>query len=246
MPRAKPKLSLRDRLRAATTQAILEATEETLVERGLAATGIAQIAARAGVSVGTLYNHFADRETLIAELMVERARELLQRLDAVEAAPDKGGFRERLGAVAGAFLLHCDRHRRLFQIMLAENSDGAAVVSAVQRRRDMVRHFHDRILRVMKVGAKEGEIGRDATLNAFLFLGLLRGTLMHMHEVPDAPYSSAALAEIVTGVFLAGACAAGGGRAAAPRRAPRQRSARARSSVESGRSPERRSVSKGR
>jgi AcrR family transcriptional regulator len=205
MPRAKPIPSLRNRLRVATTQAILTAAEETLAERGLAASSIAEIAARAGVSVGTLYNHFQDREALLAGLMDERGRELLTRLDEVGASPSKVAFRELLSAFAGAFLRHCELHRRLFEIMLTENAECAAKSGVIHRKRDMVRQVHERLVRVMKIGAKDGKVARETTLNAFLFLGMLRGALMHMHEAPEA-LDSVALAEAVTRVFVEGAC----------------------------------------
>ena len=39
------------------------------------------IAGKAGVSVGTLYNHFADREAMLAGLLAARRAELIGKLD---------------------------------------------------------------------------------------------------------------------------------------------------------------------
>ena len=49
---------LRDRQRETTAQEILAATEQEIVEKGLHAITVADIAARAGLAVGTLYNHY--------------------------------------------------------------------------------------------------------------------------------------------------------------------------------------------
>jgi len=63
---AKP-VRLRDRLREEANRAILTAAEEVFSEEGLGAR-MEQIAARAGVAVGTLYNHFQDRGALVNAL----------------------------------------------------------------------------------------------------------------------------------------------------------------------------------
>ena len=63
---------LRDRLREATLREIMTAAEEVFGESGLDAATMAQIAERAGVAVGTLYNRFADRDALLEALLSER------------------------------------------------------------------------------------------------------------------------------------------------------------------------------
>jgi AcrR family transcriptional regulator len=88
---------LKDRIRQATVEAILEAAEQVLSE-GLHTARMNDIAQRAGVAVGTLYNHFADRDAIVNALMAERKRQLLERVDQVldaEGLP----FAERLRLV---------------------------------------------------------------------------------------------------------------------------------------------------
>lgn len=59
---------LKTRLREAASEAILDAVEDILLERGLDGASIASIAERAGVAVGTLYNYFPDRDAMIQAL----------------------------------------------------------------------------------------------------------------------------------------------------------------------------------
>jgi AcrR family transcriptional regulator len=70
---------LRSRLREVAAAAILEAAEDVFEDEGLHAR-METIARRAGVAVGTLYNHFADRETLLRSLVDAHHAELLERL----------------------------------------------------------------------------------------------------------------------------------------------------------------------
>lgn len=51
---------------------LLDAAAEVLAERGPAGLTVRAIAARAGVSVGLLYNYFADRDDLLVALTLDR------------------------------------------------------------------------------------------------------------------------------------------------------------------------------
>ena len=84
------------RAREAAATVILEAAEEVAAVRGLEATSTALIADRAGVSVGTLYNYFVDRDALLAALFKLRRDELLPRVVAAADAAKGLPFEERL------------------------------------------------------------------------------------------------------------------------------------------------------
>ena len=56
--------------------ALVRAAEEVLEEQGLAGLSIREVARRAGVSHNAPYRHFADRESLLAELAAEGFRRL--------------------------------------------------------------------------------------------------------------------------------------------------------------------------
>src|SRR5256885_16022082 len=65
-------LPLRERLKGETQRTILEAAEEVFGKNGLSAARMEDIAGGGGVSVGTLYNHFHDRDALLRALIVTR------------------------------------------------------------------------------------------------------------------------------------------------------------------------------
>jgi AcrR family transcriptional regulator len=65
-----------------TVEALVEATALSIAERGWANVTTNHIAARAGVSVGSLYQYFADREELLAALIDRERARFMARLDA--------------------------------------------------------------------------------------------------------------------------------------------------------------------
>lgn len=62
-------------------ESLIEATANTIARRGLDGTTTPLIAETAGVSVGSLYQYFDDKEALIAALMDKLASDLSQRLN---------------------------------------------------------------------------------------------------------------------------------------------------------------------
>ncbi len=119
---------LRDRLRDEANRAILEAAEHVFSEEGLNAR-MERIAARAGVAVGTLYNHFRDREALASALACARREALFGRLDAAVSATAGRPLREQLRAFMGAVAEHAKVHGR-YLAMLVQAGVGPAAKPA--------------------------------------------------------------------------------------------------------------------
>jgi len=115
---------LRDRLRGETDRAILAAAEEVFSQEGLGAR-MEQIASRAGVAVGTLYNHFEDRRALVAALSCSRREALFARLDAALAAEVGKPVREQVRAFVAAVAEHSRAHGRYLS-MLVQAGEGPA------------------------------------------------------------------------------------------------------------------------
>jgi AcrR family transcriptional regulator len=110
--------ALRQRIRETTVQAILTAAEEVFANNGLHAAHMGEIASLAGVAVGTLYNHFADRDALLAGLLEARRDELLARIDDGLRGTPKA-IRSATGcARSSRVLTHKEQHRRFFHILM--------------------------------------------------------------------------------------------------------------------------------
>jgi DHA2 family multidrug resistance protein len=95
---------LRARQREGTSEAILQAAEEVFCELGLAAP-MDRIARQAEVAVGTLYNHFADRDALMQALFAARRTAMLARVREGLAATLDQPFRARLQAIIDAIVI---------------------------------------------------------------------------------------------------------------------------------------------
>jgi AcrR family transcriptional regulator len=55
-----------------TRQIVMETAYQLFLEQGYAATSMRQIAERAGLALGGIYNHFAGKEAIFSELILER------------------------------------------------------------------------------------------------------------------------------------------------------------------------------
>lgn len=72
-----PRKAPRQSRSQATVTAILDATARILVERGLAAASTNAIAERAGVSVGSLYQYFPNKEALVSALHARHGEQMV-------------------------------------------------------------------------------------------------------------------------------------------------------------------------
>jgi len=118
-PQLSPRKAPRQSRSQATVTAILDATAHILVERGVAAVSTNAVAERAGVSVGSLYQYFPNKDALIAALHArhgEQMMDVIQRAltKAMDATLDEalGGLIE---ATVEAHRVDADLHRVLEQ-----------------------------------------------------------------------------------------------------------------------------------
>jgi AcrR family transcriptional regulator len=177
----RPAPKLRARIRETTEQAILAAAEEVFADAGLHAAHMGTIAAKAGVSVGTLYNHFEDREALLAGLLAARHAELIERLDGAIREVSARPLRDRLRALLGSFAAHCEAHRKFVHIVLQREVGRyhQTYPQAWAKKTDAMRDIHARIESEMKRGVKERALdGEMADLAPTFFLGMMRALVI--------------------------------------------------------------------
>jgi AcrR family transcriptional regulator len=199
--------SLRERFRETTVQAILAAAEDVLAESGLQAAHMGEIASRAGVSVGTLYNHFADRDALLAGLAYARFAEMLAQLDATLEQTAGQKFRDRLEPLVTGLLSHWERHRKFTQIVMQGEAghyqkSSPAVTLAM---RDKMREMYTRIDQVTSQGVRENAIRAEvAELAPFFLMGMMRALFIRDLVVENAGQDLSTHAGVLLETFLNG------------------------------------------
>ena len=155
VPRSLPRgrhAAAREVVLASQRGRLLEAMAQCVAEQGYAATTVAQVIARAGVSRKTFYEHFADkRACFLAAWEVGNEILLGQVLAAGEEA---GGWRARLRAGADAFLevlaAEPDFARSFLVEVLSVGDD------ALARRSEMLQRFADALAETHRQALAEG------------------------------------------------------------------------------------------
>lgn len=180
-------------------QAVLAAAEQVFADQGLHGASMAQIAEKAGVAVGTLYNHFEDRESLVDALLNQRRRELLLRLDDAHALLGKETFKKQLDGFLRALFDHFEEHRAFLRtVFLSEH--GAWNTSS-----DLLRALYDRIEDLLKVGRREKVLKADPShSHAVVLLGSVRAMLVR-EKYGAPPIDSQAAVALLAESFLDGA-----------------------------------------
>jgi AcrR family transcriptional regulator len=137
----------------ATVDAILDAAAQFLVSGGYARMTTNRVAARAGVSIGTLYQYFPTKDAVVAALVerhLERMRAILGgRLMEVATAPLDVFVREMIRGLFAAHAVEPGLHRAMLEqiprvdrrerLLSLEHEMQAGVEAALTARGDAVR-----------------------------------------------------------------------------------------------------------
>jgi AcrR family transcriptional regulator len=189
---------LRERLREETSRAILAAAEEVFASQGLGAR-MEAIASRAGVAVGTLYNHFEDRAALVGAIVGERRKALLARVDAALAAAEGAPVADQLRAFLGAV----EEHARVHRLVLAALMQAGEGPGSYRPPRSLLDELVRRADAVVARGVASGELrGDGAKVFGLALVGMSRAVLVRAVEggaEPGAP------ATAILDLFLRGA-----------------------------------------
>lgn len=125
-----------------TRQAILEAAREVFTIAGFSDANIADVVAKAGASVGSLYHHFGGKADLYLALFEEyQGRQEGRAAAAVAAAKDAGESDRIARFVAGAraYLQGCWVERELTRLFLTGGGPPGFELVARRRYRDWTR-----------------------------------------------------------------------------------------------------------
>jgi AcrR family transcriptional regulator len=108
---------------------LLDVSIDVIDRRGVDALNLRELAARAGVSSGAPYHHFADRGALLSAIAEEGfaglAAAMIRERD---AAPDDAS--SRLAAIGRAYVRFAKTHRGYFRVMFRADLHSADLVQA--------------------------------------------------------------------------------------------------------------------
>ncbi|MBV9945714.1 MAG: helix-turn-helix transcriptional regulator [Myxococcales bacterium] len=155
-PPSSPLPRRRDEARALFRNAILDAAEVIFAARSFHGARIQDIAARARIAVGTVYNHFAQKDDVLDALLDDRSEALLAQLRATSEDPER--FEDRLRLRVARLLAYSERHRAFFAVANEHGlfaSPGGAGPGEVPRRA----HCHRERFRAALPGARRGRDG---------------------------------------------------------------------------------------
>jgi AcrR family transcriptional regulator len=177
---AKPRKKPRQERSLVTYDAILEAATRIFGERGYAGATTNEIAALAGVSIGSLYQYFPNKDALIGELQWHHKQEIAAAVKTVlYAAPDRS-IRESVEALVGAwFAVHLRNvrfHQRLeteFSTFNRSEEDDVRIAEAIVSDVIELLAQHEREI-----------VPADLTLAAHIIMRTLMGQVHAALETP--------------------------------------------------------------
>ncbi len=205
-PRAAPKAMRRavsEQDKASRRQDILSAAKQVFAEEGYHATTIADIAAAAGLSYGSIYWYYESKEALFHELMSAEAASLRQHLaDAVAAASHTGDPAAPLRAAVGATIGFYDADRALVKLLFR---DAFALGHSFERHLGEIHgSFVDDTERLVLVLQRQGVLSPGPTRVIAYAITSLIGQMAHRRLVTDDGLSAESLSRFLVGLVLHG------------------------------------------
>ena len=153
----------------------MEATIQVLVRDGTAKLTTTRIAERAGVSVGTLYQYFPNKRSLLQALLTQHLEEVARAVEDACASVEGATLREMAEGIVSAFAKAKFRRK--------DASVGLYAVSDEVGGKEISRGMHQRIIRAMTAlfgTAREGALAEPEAVSSTLLsarAGVSRATL---------------------------------------------------------------------
>jgi AcrR family transcriptional regulator len=164
----------------ATRTQLLKVANHLFGTRGYEATSIEEVLARAGVSKGALYHHFASKEALFEAVFIESERDCMRQVSA--AAMTETDHVERLRAGCQKWLdLVMDRQVRRIAVI-----DGPAVLGWQRWREIDEQYAFGMTKKSLQLAMEAGRIRQqNADMLAHMTTGMLGEAAMLIARAPD-------------------------------------------------------------
>jgi AcrR family transcriptional regulator len=137
----KPRKTPRQARSAATVAAIFEATIQVLLTDGYAGLTTTRVAARAGVSVGTMYQYFPHRQALLYAVLEDYLEEVIKALQETSEAFSGGPLAPMAEGLGRAYVdakLRGMPGSRAFYVVAAELKTAPLVEDIVRRADEII------------------------------------------------------------------------------------------------------------
>jgi AcrR family transcriptional regulator len=168
--------------------AILDAALTAFSQKGYHATSLDDIAREAGVSKALIYEHFASKQELHADLIARNARELTQRVAGALSGVEVESTVERLAAGLEAFFAYVEERRDAWRMLFRDAADPES--SAVLERMVQQVTAEVTVLISQDPGARQlTRVGdeRSLRLRAEMLVGGAQAMANWWTDHPEAP-----------------------------------------------------------
>lgn len=139
---------------------LLDAADQVIRDRGITGATIREITAAAGVADGSVYNHFRDKNELIAAVHVERmtALKLSQAVQQLIASVGKGNVTENLEILARDAVSAYGELVPFAASFAADSETAAAIRAELTRRRVGPFRAHEAVAAYLRIEEEQGRV----------------------------------------------------------------------------------------
>lgn len=196
----------RDDKAEARRKAILAAAAELFDARGYAATTVEEVAARAGIAKGSVYNYFRSKDDLFAQLFT--ATSATDEADANRLFDGRACAAEKVEGLLDFWFSRLEEHKRLGRLTLefwaaaARSPHGGDLSELLQ---GAYGRWLDRVAQIIARGAAEGQFAPDLDprATATWLIGVMHGLLVEMILNVGVDVDSAFLGRLKRAVLAA-------------------------------------------
>lgn len=169
------------------TSGILDAARRVIAESGWSDASMERIAQEAGVSKGTLYLYFRNKETLLVGAFEHAFTELMQRTR--EATRSVRGARARIRAIVRAGIEHARENQGFLHALQAHPQLGPEGVSLLTSLvTEQIEQYIRFVAQLIERGVRDQEFRPiDGRLAARFLFEVLRGVVIERVQSPTSP-----------------------------------------------------------
>lgn len=182
----------------ALVHSVLDAGMAVIRAEGLAAMTTNRVAERAGISIGSLYQYFANRESILAGIIERSQRDISYRIRELQMAQADIGLEDLFRLGLGFMLRYYEPHLPVVRLVLTDYpllADSSAVRVVEATLLDMVRDYL--LAHAGRYRLRHGTAGLYAAVNALIFL-YLKWLVQPAPWVSEAQFIEALVAQAMT------------------------------------------------